>query len=49
MLPGSKAVEGLWSSLKGSELVNLAADRLVEVADAAERGIRRVCAQDRLP
>jgi hypothetical protein len=35
-------VEGLWSSLKGKELANLAADTLEEVITMAERGIQRI-------
>jgi hypothetical protein len=38
----SKAVEGLWSSLKGMELANLAGDTLQDVIAAAERGIQRI-------
>jgi hypothetical protein len=40
--PTSKAVEALWSNLKGVELANLAADTLAEVTAAAERGIQRI-------
>jgi hypothetical protein len=40
--PNSKAVEPLWSNLKGVELANLAADTLAEVIAAAERGIQRI-------
>jgi putative transposase len=35
-------VEGLWASLKGVELANLAGDTLEEVIAAAERGIQRI-------
>jgi hypothetical protein len=42
MRPTSKAVEGLWSNLKGVELANLAADTLQEVTTAAECGIQRI-------
>jgi hypothetical protein len=38
----SKAVEALWSSLKGMELANLAGDTLNDVIAAAERGIQRI-------
>jgi transposase len=45
-LPGSapelNPVEGLWASLKGVELANLAGDTLDEVTAAAERGIQRI-------
>jgi hypothetical protein len=40
--PTSKAVEALWSNLKGVELANLAADTLKEVTAAAEQGIQRI-------
>jgi transposase len=40
--PELNPVEELWSSLKGVELANLAADTLAEVAAAAERGIQRI-------
>jgi putative transposase len=40
--PELNPVEGLWSSLKGVELANLAADTLAEVIAAAERGIQRI-------
>jgi hypothetical protein len=40
--PELNPVEGLWSSLKGIELANLAADTLAEVTTAAERGIQRL-------
>jgi transposase len=43
--PELNPVEGLWANLKAVELANFAGDRLVEVVDTAERGIRRVCAQ----
>ncbi|MET9564721.1 hypothetical protein [Streptomyces tauricus] len=39
-------MEGLWSAIKTRELANLASDHL---ADAAERGIRRVCSSEQLP
>jgi DDE superfamily endonuclease len=45
-LPGSapdlNPVEGLWSSLKGVELANLAGDTLNDVITAADRGIQRI-------
>jgi hypothetical protein len=41
-------VEGLWSSLKGVELANLAADTLGEVIAAADRGIQRIRATHHL-
>jgi hypothetical protein len=40
--PELNPVEGLWASLKGVELANLAGGTLVEVTAAAERGIQRV-------
>jgi transposase len=40
--PDLNPVEALWSSLKGVELANLAADTLKEVTTAAERGIQRI-------
>jgi transposase len=40
--PELNPVEGLWSSLKGVELANLAGDTLDEVTAAAERGIQRI-------
>ena len=42
-------VEPLWSSLKGTELANLAGDTLEEVVAAAERGIARIRATHHLP
>jgi transposase len=40
--PELNPVEPLWSSLKGMELANLAADTLEELTAAAERGIQRI-------
>jgi hypothetical protein len=40
---------GLWASLKGVELANLAGDTLAEVTAAAERGIQRIRATHWLP
>jgi transposase len=40
--PELNPVEGLWASLKGVELANLAGDTLDEVTAAAERGIQRI-------
>ena len=40
--PDLNPVEGLWSSLKGVELANLAGERLDEVIAAAQRGIQRI-------
>jgi len=40
--PDLNPVEALWSSLKGVELANLAADTLQDVTTAAERGIQRI-------
>jgi transposase len=47
--PELNPVEPLWSSLKGVELANLAADTLAEVIAAAERGIQRIRATHWLP
>jgi transposase len=47
--PDLNPVEPLWSSLKGVELANLAADTLEEVTAAAERGIQRIRATHWLP
>jgi len=41
--PELNPVEYLWANLKGVELANFAGDAVVEVADAAERGVHRVC------
>jgi transposase len=46
--PELNPVEALWSSLKGMELANLAADTLQEVTAAAERGIQRIRHTDHL-
>jgi hypothetical protein len=46
--PELNPVEGLWANLKGVELANFAGEELVEVADTAERGIRRVCDDQQL-
>jgi transposase len=40
--PELNPVEGLWSSLKGVDLANLAGDTLEEVIAAAERGVQRI-------
>ena len=47
--PDLNPVEGLWSSLKGMELANLAGDTLAEIIAAAERGIQRIRATHHLP
>nr|WP_317453490.1 transposase [Streptomyces sp. CBMA152] len=47
--PELNPVELLWSAIKTRELANLAGDHLADVADAAERGIHRVCSNDQLP
>ena len=47
--PDLNPVEPLWSSLKGVELANLAADTLEEVIAAAERGIHRIRHTHHLP
>jgi hypothetical protein len=41
--PELNPVEYLWANLKAMELANFAGDAMVEVADAAEQGVRRVC------
>jgi DDE superfamily endonuclease len=46
--PELNPVEGLWANLKGVELANFAGEELVEVADAAEHGIHRVCGDQQL-
>lgn len=46
--PELNPVEGLWANLKGVELANFAGEALVEVADAAEEGIHRVCDDQQL-
>jgi DDE superfamily endonuclease len=46
--PELNPVEYLWSNLKGVELANFAGDTVIEVADAAERGVRRVCDDQQL-
>jgi len=40
--PELNPVEGLWASLKGVELANLAGDTLEEVTAAAEQGVQRI-------
>jgi len=47
--PDLNPVEALWSSLKGMELANLAADTLAEVIAAAEHGIQRIRQTHHLP
>jgi transposase len=46
--PELNPVEFLWANLKGVELANFAGDQLVQVVDATERGIRRVCHDQQL-
>ena len=46
--PELNPVEYLWANLKGVELANLAGDTVVEVADAAELGVQRVCDDQQL-
>jgi hypothetical protein len=46
--PELNPVEGLWANLKGVELANFAGDTVVQVADAAEQGIHRVCDDQQL-
>ena len=47
--PELNPVEGLWASLKGVELANLAGGTLAEVTAAAERGIPRIRSTHWLP
>src|SRR4029450_12182587 len=46
--PELNPVEYLWANLKGVELANSAAHTVIEVADAAEQGVRRVCDDQQL-
>ena len=46
--PELNAVEYLWANLKGVELANFAGDTVVEVVDAAEQGVGRVCGDQQL-
>jgi hypothetical protein len=46
--PELNPVECLWANLKAVELANFAGDAVVEVADAAEQGVRRVCDDQQL-
>jgi hypothetical protein len=46
--PELNPVEFLWANLKGVELANFAGDTVVQVVDAAEQGIRRVCDDQQL-
>ncbi|WP_393915962.1 hypothetical protein [Halostreptopolyspora alba] len=39
----------LWAGLKTRELANFAGDHLVEVTDATEAGITRICDDEHLP
>jgi DDE superfamily endonuclease len=41
-------VEYLWANLKGVELANFAGDTVVEVVDAADQGVRRICGDQQL-
>ncbi|HEY2958413.1 MAG TPA: hypothetical protein VGM21_09420 [Actinomycetota bacterium] len=41
-------MEYLWANLKAVGLANFAGAAVVEVADAAERGVRRVCGDQQL-
>ncbi|WP_406346669.1 transposase [Streptomyces sp. NBC_00648] len=47
--PELNPVELRWSAIKTRELANLAGNHLADVADAAERGIHRVCSNEQLP
>jgi hypothetical protein len=46
--PELNPVEYLWANLKDVELANLPTTTLVEVADAAQQGIQRVCTHEDL-
>ena len=46
--PELNPVEGLWANLKNLELANRPTTTLVEVADATEQGIQRICKSDSL-
>ena len=46
--PELNPVEYLWANLKDTELANFAGDQVVQVADAAEQGIHRVCDDQQL-
>jgi transposase len=46
--PELNPVEYLWANLKDVELANLPTTTLLEVADATEQGIQRVCKSDSL-
>jgi hypothetical protein len=46
--PELNPVEYLWANLKGVELANFAGDTVVQVADAAEQGVGRVCDDQQL-
>ena len=46
--PELNPVEYLWANLKGLELANFAGDTVVEVADAAEQSVWRVCDDQQL-
>lgn len=46
--PELNSVEYLWANLKGVELANFAGDTVIEVADAAEQGVSRVCDDQQL-
>jgi hypothetical protein len=46
--PELNAVEDLWANLKGVELANFAGDTVVQVVDAAEQGVGRVCDDQQL-
>ena len=48
MRPRLNAVEYLWANLKGVELANFAGDTVVQVVDAADQGVRRVCDDQQL-
>jgi transposase len=46
--PELNPVEYLWANLKGVELAHFAGDTVIEVADATEQGIQRVCDDQQL-
>ncbi|MFD3684158.1 hypothetical protein ACFWTE_04965 [Nocardiopsis sp. NPDC058631] len=47
--PELNSVEMLWPAIRTREPANVAGDHPADVADAAERGIDRVCEDDRFP
>jgi DDE superfamily endonuclease len=46
--PELDPMESLWTNLKAVELANFAGDTVVQVTDAAQRGVHRVCDDQQL-